>query len=559
MKAIQPLIVSLTGLAVCLAIGELGVAQEGATDVASTRHNLSSTGPGPVRVEGSNGVCRFCHTPHSANPIAPLWNRDDPGSYYQTYDSSTMVANVGQPNGSSRLCLSCHDGTIALSQTHNPRDTPGGGTIYISASDSGYIGTDLSDDHPISFVYDSALATEQGELRDPSMLPPQLPLDEHDQLQCTTCHEPHDDTFGDFLRMDNTASNLCLGCHDPENWSTSAHAMSQASLAGSLTTWDNLTAQTVREAGCESCHRPHTAGGRERLLRREAEEENCMDCHDGSVAKADMRPLLNDLSTHPVRLTTGVHDPTEQPASMPEHVECVDCHNPHQARKGGQRQAPFVMPALTGAVGVINAGLTPGEAQYEYQVCLKCHGYRNVSSPTVDRVLDNSDIADCFNPSNGSYHPVEAQGKNPDVPSLLPAYKETTMIYCSDCHGSDDPSIRGPHGSRYAPLLTNNYTTRDQTVESPQAYALCYKCHNRASILDDESFSEHSKHIQDNESCATCHDPHGVRENSHLINFDRTVVQPASNNVGPIFTDLGVNSGSCTLSCHGKDHIDERY
>jgi len=561
MKTDRPAIIGALGVAVCLLFNARAAAQNNATDVASTRHNLSATGPGPVRIEGAAGVCRFCHTPHSANPIAPLWNRDDPGTYYQTYDSTTLVADVGQPSGSSRLCLSCHDGTIALTQTYNPRNAPGGGTVFISSADRGFIGTDLGDDHPISFTFDASLAMLKGNLRDPSSLPPQLPLDHENRVQCATCHEPHDDSFGHFLRMDNTASAMCISCHDQQAWATSAHATSPASLAGSIESWDNVGAATVREAACASCHRPHTAGGQQRLLRREAEEENCLACHDGSVARTDLRAALNALSNHPVRLTTGVHDPAENPATMSKHVECADCHNPHRTTNAGPQQAPFIKPTMAGATGVTNAGLTPSEAQYEYEVCYKCHGTRNVSRPTIDRVFDNSDTAKAFDPVNASYHPVQAQGRNPDVPSLLQNFNTTSMIYCTDCHGSDDPdAAAGPHGSRHEPLLKLNYSTRDNTAESPLAYALCYNCHNRASILADETFSEHKKHIDDeNTSCATCHDPHGVRENTKLINFDRSIVAPAGNGVGPTFTDLGARSGSCTLSCHGEDHIDERY
>ena len=64
-----------------------------------------------------------------------------------------------QPDGASKLCLSCHDGTIALGAVGG-RTTPiavsGGPTMPTTAP--GYLGTDLSGSHPISFVYDNALA-----------------------------------------------------------------------------------------------------------------------------------------------------------------------------------------------------------------------------------------------------------------------------------------------------------------------------------------------------------------------------------------------------------------
>ena len=77
----------------------------------SSKHNLSVSGPGPVRALSETQVCVFCHTPHNANPTAPLWNRQLSGQTYSPYASGSLQATVGQPNGYSRLCLSCHDGT----------------------------------------------------------------------------------------------------------------------------------------------------------------------------------------------------------------------------------------------------------------------------------------------------------------------------------------------------------------------------------------------------------------------------------------------------------------
>ena len=85
-----------------------------AIPVADTVHNLSVSGPGGVRATSETRVCVFCHAPHNASPSGPLWNRAAPGSTYLPYSSSTAAAAPGQPTGASLLCLSCHDGTIAL-------------------------------------------------------------------------------------------------------------------------------------------------------------------------------------------------------------------------------------------------------------------------------------------------------------------------------------------------------------------------------------------------------------------------------------------------------------
>ena len=82
--------------------------------VASTKHNLSVTGTGNIKATSEQEICIFCHTPHNSAPQAPLWNRASSGSVYTPYNSSTIFSSPGQPTGASMLCLSCHDGTIAL-------------------------------------------------------------------------------------------------------------------------------------------------------------------------------------------------------------------------------------------------------------------------------------------------------------------------------------------------------------------------------------------------------------------------------------------------------------
>src|SRR3990172_9732297 len=82
--------------------------------VVNSKHDLSAQGPGPIRAVQENEICVFCHTPHNPTPQTPLWNRANPRTHYRIYESSTTEARVNQPSGLSKMCLSCHDGSMAL-------------------------------------------------------------------------------------------------------------------------------------------------------------------------------------------------------------------------------------------------------------------------------------------------------------------------------------------------------------------------------------------------------------------------------------------------------------
>src|ERR1041385_334859 len=95
-------------------IAALSVVSLRADTVLNSKHNLSVTGPGTVKATTETEVCIFCHTPHRATGEQPLWNHAGSAATYTPYSSSTLKAAVGQPTGASKLCLSCHDGTVAL-------------------------------------------------------------------------------------------------------------------------------------------------------------------------------------------------------------------------------------------------------------------------------------------------------------------------------------------------------------------------------------------------------------------------------------------------------------
>ncbi|MHC4265888.1 MAG: cytochrome c3 family protein [Planctomycetota bacterium] len=158
----------------------------------------------------SDSGCDGCHTPHGASQFAadlpPLWGQADPN--YQPgnidmYDSTTFSATIDNvPTGSSRLCLSCHDGTDAA---------------VVAAGVS--LGTDMDDSHPFSFVYDETAdnivdkATAVTGIFSATTVADML--ETGDKVQCSSCHEIHVGGTEQSLRgayADDPA--LCRACHE---------------------------------------------------------------------------------------------------------------------------------------------------------------------------------------------------------------------------------------------------------------------------------------------------------------------------------------------------------
>ncbi|USN99285.1 MAG: hypothetical protein H6810_01000 [Phycisphaeraceae bacterium] len=527
-------------LAATLLLGGAAPAQQ--LSVVDSPHNLSASGPGSIRASSEQQVCIFCHAPHNTSPIRPLWNRTMPVDAYSIYTSRSLDAEPGQPTGMSKMCLSCHDGTIAIGAVFSRQNPiPMSGGVSTMPMGPGLLGTDLRDDHPISFVYDSSLAAADPKLRNPATLPHEIQLDSNGEMQCTTCHDAHNNAFGSFLVMDNIGSALCVECHQMGATNVQAHQ------------------------DCASCHVSHGSPSGPYLLDRQTIGETCLNCHDGSHPQAPN--VASQFSLPSNHETFSEVDPAP-PAS--QHASCADCHEPHTMTRM-HTQAPLT-PGNFGQIDGVGASGTPLlVAENEYEVCFKCHADTNAVMPIVTRLAQQNNTRLEFDPSAISFHPIETPGRNADVPSLKPNWSTQDLVRCSDCHavnGSNPGNgAAGPvHGSVYGPLLADSYSTFDYTSESPQAYALCYSCHDRNSILSNRSFSEHRKHIvEERTSCATCHDAHGISSlqgsstgNSHLINFDTSVVLP--NSQGRLeFRDTGIFSGTCNLRCHGENHRGESY
>ena len=181
--------------------------------IRNSEHDFSSQGWSGGR------ICGVCHAPHNSDTSvasAPLWNHEVTTATYTLYSSPTLNATVSQPEHyASKLCLSCHDGTVAL-------DSFGGnvGSTFMTGGDK--IGTDLRGMHPIGIVYNANLAAADGSLFNPETDTTSLGGTIDDDLlfragnvECASCHDVHNKNGNaELLRITNDASALCLTCHD---------------------------------------------------------------------------------------------------------------------------------------------------------------------------------------------------------------------------------------------------------------------------------------------------------------------------------------------------------
>lgn len=107
----------------------------------------------------------------------------------------------------SRLCLTCHDGTLASNVIN--RD------FYAFGANSKGVPPDhfyRNSDHPVEIDYRLAQIRSKGRLKDPSMLDPAIKL-EDGYVSCTSCHNPNSPLRARLV-MSNSGSRLCFSCHN---------------------------------------------------------------------------------------------------------------------------------------------------------------------------------------------------------------------------------------------------------------------------------------------------------------------------------------------------------
>ena len=251
MKTLRVVLVVMMALVV---LSSLSFARVDKALIINGPHDLRSTGAGgtDTGVAGpSYALCNYCHVAHkfaadaqygglgTNGPGQLLWNHTlSSSTAYTVYNSWTMqnkdiqsLQTTGNPNADvnnpSVMCMSCHDGTVALNSTYTGVIGPGYGSTpkFFGATQQNFVinPADANKTHPVNFTYDAALAGNAGM---------KVPAGTHGvdadtgnavvplfggKMQCATCHEPHTNQhllFRNFASI-YTATNgsWCLYCH----------------------------------------------------------------------------------------------------------------------------------------------------------------------------------------------------------------------------------------------------------------------------------------------------------------------------------------------------------
>ncbi|MDX1697530.1 MAG: cytochrome c3 family protein [Thiohalobacterales bacterium] len=495
------------------------------SDVAGTRHNLSASGEGTVRATTEDEVCVFCHTPHGASsfPGSPLWNRQLSDQTYTVYTSTSLDAEdimgqLDQPGGSSKLCLSCHDGTLAIGMvnvldgqqdvTIQMTGTAADGSMPAGAGQStGFtrdLGIDLRNDHPISLNYDSQLATLDSELVDPVAaahigvrapgIRPQVPLEDtgagaSPQVQCATCHDPHiRDTDPaeviKFLRLnrfqqtppvggtfDASSDIMCLACHDKEGWESSAHALpttaDETYTASAAAQREFPAALPVWQAACLNCHDTHSVHGSRRLLREgtdslaiprsggeSAIEETCFQCHAALSAVTNVGGDVKDIKTD---------------FSLPRHMPLTSVDQPAGVEVHDITDADLSESQLL---------LGRGDLNNRHAECTDCHNPHRVmknalfnatgtdTQPTHEHAAGHSNIASGALRGAWGVEPIYGSAAFPDQPTTYQVKQ-------------------GDGGLGASTDVNSTWVTRE--------YQICLKCHSDFGYTDTNSFPTGSR------------------------------------------------------------------
>ncbi|MGO8790654.1 MAG: cytochrome c3 family protein [Terriglobia bacterium] len=421
-------------------------------------HDLSPGGMGSPIKGSLGGSCLYCHAPHSGlNGAAglaqtPLW--DQKLSNVQSYKlySGTMTNTTvpALPLGSnSTLCLSCHDGTVAVGTLVPYGKVSMAGQMY----STDVYGTDLSTMHPINFTLPLKAAPDL--YKSLTANPPSTDDTTgavhlfKGNVQCGSCHNPHvqnvawkTTTNTDFLVIDNSAPNspLCTACHvtTPTGGSGMGLDSTQVSHNATIAAGSQLTARAA-------VSNTNPLAGWTTSIHSTATNRVAPQ-----ISLPASSGIANRATTKSTQVSLGSYDTVARNG-------CSSCHAMHNAQ--GQN-------SLLRAV--------------DDQTCLVCHNGSSNISPAIPNVL-----AEMVAPKYGHAFSV---GNTPHLPNEAVLLNQNMHVTCADCHNAHAPNRVGtfPAAPAIRPsqaMIAGISATDGKTVLNPAVnqYENCLRCHGTST------------------------------------------------------------------------------
>lgn len=286
-------------------------------------------------------------------------------------------------------------------------------------------------------------------------VPSALPLVDG-KIACRTCHSAHangqfqsDAATAVFLRAQNSAGELCIGCHQdktrgPKLGTHPTGGMPWA-IPKPIIEAGAKPGPNPRELTCTVCHMPHGSQNDHLLVMGTESNQLCMTCHD------QMRPGMFREGSH-----------TEHPLQ------------------------PVVNAEQKAAIARLGTKLGPGDKL----VCLSCHKLHHGKGERFMLAEELTDSKFCINCHSGKTSILETShnlaAKFPDEKNRL-GMTPSSGGPCSSCH------------------MFHRYARAPEISEIDPGGGKCITCHQTGRCAETKTLgvANHSK-----TECVACHDPH---------------------------------------------------
>ncbi len=326
--------------------------------------------------------------------------------------------------------------------------------------------------------------------------------------ECTKCHSPHGSSSRKQLKADN-ARALCITCHDKVVDAKFVHGPAVTD--------------------CTSCHRSHS-GDLPKLLVKER-QALCMGCHED---------VQKDLG-----LFKFAHKPVSE--------DCAKCHSPHASNEPKllRQASQDLCTSCHAEIGKALASVKhPHAATTTERGCLNCHV---AHASDHKAMLQKDQVSACM----ACHRKAIKVDEERTIASLAAVTLEANHKHgpirdgdCAPCHNV--------HGSNEAGLLSEPISQQFYQPFSDNAYALCFKCHDKSLVTTERAGKEtgfrngdknlhhlHSGEGDQGRSCLACHDVHAAKNAKGIAD---TVVYGQWKL--PLNFKQGENGGSCAPGCH---------